>query len=90
MNKKALSKVTFEANNNLDFKLGTGKLRYTKIAAKDDIALITRVSEYDHELRIIKKSDARYPKLIGYATTYIGNKGKKFGFIGNSDLYSML
>lgn len=90
LNKKTISKVTFEADNNLDFRLGTGELRYTKLADKDDIALITRISEYDYELRIIKKSDARYANFLRYATTYIGNQGKKFGFIANSDLFSLL
>lgn len=54
------SRVTFEADNNLDFRLGTGALRNTKIASKDDLALITRKSEFDYELRIIKQTDVRY------------------------------
>ena len=90
LKKTVSSKVTFEADNNADFRLGTGELRYTKIADEGDIALITRISEYDYELRIIKKSDVRYPTLIRYATTYIVHQGKKFGFIGNSDLFSLL
>ena len=30
-------RVTFEAENNLDFRLGTGKLRYTNVAEADDL-----------------------------------------------------
>lgn len=41
------ARVTFEADNNLDFRLGTGAFRYTKKAKENDLALITRLSEYD-------------------------------------------
>lgn len=84
------SRVTFEADNNLDFRLGTGPLRYTRIAARNDLALITRTAEYDYELRIIQASQPLYPKLLSYATSYIGNYGKRYGFISNDELYAML
>lgn len=42
------ARVTFEADNNLDFRLGTGAFRYTKKAKENDLALITRLSEYDY------------------------------------------
>lgn len=84
------SRVTFEADNNLDFRLGTGALRNTKVAEKDDLAVITRNSEYDYELRIIKKSDVNYPTLLHYAVNFIGNYGKRFGYISNSDLKTIL
>lgn len=84
------TRVTFEADNNLDFRLGTGALRNTKVAEKDDLALISRISEYDYELRVLKKDDTRYPALLRYAVSYIGNYGKRFGFISNSDLQSIL
>lgn len=78
-------RVTFEAENNLDFRLGTGKLRYTKIASPGDLAAITRISEYEFELRIIKAESDTYSSLIPYAVTFIGHQGKKYGYISNAD-----
>lgn len=83
-------KVTFEADNNLDFRLGTSALRYTKMAAENDLALVTRISEYDYELRIIGANSKHYTELLKYATTYIGNFGKRFGYIGNDELKVVL
>ena len=84
------SRVTFEADNNLDFRLGTGALKYTKKAAENDLALITRIAEYDYELRIIKQGRPEYSVLLSYATSYIGNYGKRFGYIGNSELFKII
>src|SRR5258708_10342023 len=78
-------RVTFEAENNLDFRLGTVKLRYTKLAKKGDLAAITRVSEFGYELRIIKLESDLYRRLIPYAINFIGHRGKKYGYISNSD-----
>jgi hypothetical protein len=77
------AKVTFEADNNLDFRLGTGALRYTKVANESDLALISRVSEYDYELRIVKDTTKHHALFLKYATTFIGNNGKRFGYISN-------
>jgi len=84
------SRVTFEADNNLDFRLGTGELKYTRVADVEDLALITRLSEYDYELRIVKKSSPNYNKLKLYATSFIGNRGKQYGYISNTELLEML
>lgn len=85
------SRVTFEADNNLDFRLETAALRYTKLADENDIAALTRTGEYDYELRIITKNNPAYGALIGYATSYIGQKGKRFGYISNSEFeYQLL
>lgn len=78
-------RVTFEAENNLDFRLGTGKLRYTKIAQAGDLAAITRTSEYDYELRIIKQASDLYTRLIPNAINFIGHRGKKYGYISNAE-----
>ena len=78
-------RVTFEAENNLDFRLGTGKLRYSKIAEEGDLAAVKRKSEYDYELRIIKKETDLYSHLIQYAINFIGHRGKKFGYISNGE-----
>ena len=83
-------RVTFEADNNLDFRLGTSALRYTKIADKDDLAIITRTAEYDYELRIIKKDSGPYSQLRLYAISFIGNYGKKFGYLSNEKCYEIL
>ncbi|HAT3893002.1 TPA: restriction endonuclease, partial [Legionella pneumophila] len=68
-------RVTFEAENNLDFRLGTGKLRYTGLAAAGDIATISRVGEMDYELRIYRKNTPQYPLLNNYAINFIGHQG---------------
>lgn len=78
-------RVTFEAENNLDFRLGTGKLRYTKIAEEGDLAAITRTGEYDYELRIIKKGTDDFTNLEPHAINFIGHQGKKFGYLSNSE-----
>lgn len=72
-------RVTFEADNNLDFRLGTAAFRGTKAADERDLAIITRCSEYDYEIRIIRKNSAHYSELLSYATQYIGGQGKRFG-----------
>lgn len=41
----ARCRVTFEAENNLDFRLGTGPLRYSGLAGEGDLAAISRVGE---------------------------------------------
>jgi len=78
-------RVTFESENNLDFRLGTGKLRYTKIAKAGDLATITRISEYDYELRIIGQETDLFKHLTPYALNFIGNRGKRFGYISNTE-----
>lgn len=84
------ARVTFEADNNLDFRLGTGAYRRTKAADKKDLAIITRRTEYDYEIRIIRKNDSNYASLLAYATQYIGNYGKRFGYIDNTALFNIL
>jgi hypothetical protein len=84
------AKVTFEAENNLDFRLGTGAYKRTKLAEEKDLAIITRCCEYDYEIRIIKKSDHAYSTLLSYATQHVGNKGKRVGYIDNATLFSMI
>lgn len=76
-------RVTFEAENNLDFRLGTGRLRYTGIAAPGDLACISRIGEDVYELRIIGQDSSNYDDLRRYATSYIGHQGKQYGYIDN-------
>jgi len=83
-------RVTFEAENNLDFRLGTGKLRGTEIAKEGDLALISRTAETTYEMRIASEGSALYNALTAYATTFIGHQGKRYGYIGNSDFERLL
>lgn len=83
-------RVTFEAENNLDFRLGTGKLRYTKIANPGDLAAISRLSDYNYELRIIKLESDIYPRLFPYAINFIGHQGKKYGYISNAEFEAII
>lgn len=76
-------RVTFEAENNLDFRLGTGMLRNKRLAKKDDLACISRISESEYELRIIQKGSKHYDSLLAYAINFIGHQGKQYGFIEN-------
>jgi len=83
-------RVTFEAENNLDFRLGTGPLRYTKLAKKDDLAAITRVGEDRYELRLFRAGDPLFAKVKPYAVTFVGHQGKQYGFLPNSDFYALI
>lgn len=82
--------VTFEAENNLDFRLGTGPLRYTKLAREGDLAAITRVSEDRYQLRLFSQGSPLYGDLIQYAVTLIGHQGKRYGYLGNQEFERIL
>jgi len=90
MGKTEQVRVTFEAENNLDFRLGTGPLRHTKLAKQYDLAALTRVSEDEYELRIIKKGKALYGPLAAYAVTFVGHQGKRYGFLPNAEFYEII
>ncbi len=78
-------RVTFEAENNLDFRLGTGLLRSTKLAAKGDIACISRIEEDFYELRIYPKGSPIFQQLQAHAISFIGHQGKRYGYIDNPE-----
>jgi hypothetical protein len=84
------SRVTFEAENNFDFRLGTGLLRSTHLADRNDLACISRVGEDEYELRLVKKGSEHYDKLQGYAVSFIGHQGKQYGFIDNQEIEELL
>ncbi|MFC1917839.1 restriction endonuclease [Chloroflexota bacterium] len=77
------SRVTFEIANNVDFRLGTGPLRYTGLAKEGDIATISRISENNYEIRIFRQNTPEYNSLLPYATTFIGHKEKRIGYLEN-------
>jgi len=83
-------RVTFEAENNVDFRLGTTRLRNTKIAKQGDLASLTRVGEKDYEMRIFRQGTAEYNEFIQYAVTFIGHQGKRYGYIDNASFYAKL
>lgn len=78
-------RVTFEAENNLDFRLGTGKLKGTNLATTGDMAAISRIGEAEYELRIYHRGTDTYDRLREYAINHIGNRGKVYGYIENSE-----
>lgn len=82
-------RVTFEAENNLDFRLGTGPLRYTKVASEGDLAAITRTGHATYQLRIFRQNSPAFAVLAPYATTFIGHQGKRYGTISNDDFASL-
>ncbi|ENI1058935.1 hypothetical protein ABXK20_004213 [Serratia marcescens] len=83
-------RVTYEADNNMDVRLGTGRLRYSKIAQPGDLACITRTGVKEYQLRIIQQGSASYDLLKAKATTSIGHKGKKFGFLDNETFFQII
>jgi hypothetical protein len=78
-------RVTFEAENNLDFRLGTNRLKSTQIAEQGDLAAISRTGEDVYELRIFRKNTPLFEHLSPYAINFIGHKGKQYGYIDNED-----
>lgn len=78
-------RVTFEAENNLDFRLGTGPLRHTGLARSGDIAAISRVGESRYELRLFRQGAAVFRRLAPHAVNFIGHQGKQYGFMSNQE-----
>jgi len=78
-------RVTFEAENNLDFRLGTGPLRHTELAGAGDLAAISRVGETSYELRIYRQGTAEYAALMPSAIHLIGHQGKRYGYMPNAE-----
>ena len=77
-------RVTFESGNNVDFRLGTGALRYSKIAQPGDLAAISRRANAIYDLKIIKRNSEQFNKLKKYLIHYIGHRGKQYGYLANS------
>ena len=80
------SRVTFEAGNNVYFRLGTGKFRYTRLANQGDMAILSRLSEHTCTIKIIRQNTVEYKKLKPYATSFIGHQGKMIGYLTNERL----
>jgi len=78
-------RITFEAENNLDFRLGTGPLRYSKLVGAGDLAAISRIGETRYELRLYKQGSAEYEALMPTAIHLIGHQGKQYGYMPNAE-----
>lgn len=83
-------RVTFEADNNLDFRLGTGPLRGTKLASEGDIVAISRRGENQYEMRLYKNGSTLHATLNRYAVSFIGNQGKKYGYLSNNEFDGLI
>ena len=83
LGRKEEVRVTFEAENNLDFRLGTGPLRSTGLAQSGDVAAISRIDETSYELRIFPQDTATGIQLASHAVNFIGHRGKRYGFLSN-------
>jgi hypothetical protein len=83
-------RVTFEAENNLDFRLGTGPLRSTKYAREGDLAAITRIGHAAYQLRIFRARSAPFKILSPYAATFVGHQGKRYGTIANDEFATLI
>lgn len=90
LGRKKEVRVTFEAENNLDFRLGTGPLRYTGLAKRRDIAAISRVAESRYELRLYRQGTTTYRSLLAYAVNFVGHQGKQYGFLSNQEFRKVL
>ena len=78
-------RVTFEAENNLDFRLGTGPLRGTGLAAPGDWAALSRTEESRYELRLYRHDNPVATALEEHAIHLIGHQGKRYGFLPNDE-----
>ncbi|EGP4766635.1 restriction endonuclease [Enterococcus faecium] len=82
-------RITFEAENNLDFRLGVGPLRNTNIAKPGDLFALERISETEYNLRIFSQKSKEWTKLEPYCINFIGHKGKKYGMISNEEFENL-
>ena len=83
-------RVTFEAENNLDFRLGTGPLRNTGVAQSGDMAALTRINESEYQLRIIRATSLEFAAIEPYAVTFIGHRRKRYGYIPNDEFAAIM
>ena len=84
------SRVTYEAGNNVDFRLGTGPLRNTRTAKEGDIAALTRRANAEYELKIYRQGTEEFRKLEPYMINYIGHRGKKYGYLPNEEFDQLM
>lgn len=83
-------RVTFEAENNLDFRLGTGPLRGTKVAKQGDIAVLSRRDERRYDLKIVPSGTPAFSALSAHALIRVGAQDKRYGYASNSEVDRIL
>lgn len=83
-------RVTFEAENNLDFRLGTGPLRHLKCASEGDLAAITRTGHDTYQLRLFRKGTLAFDALSPSAVNFIGHQGKRYGTMANDEFTALV
>lgn len=83
-------RVTFEAENNLDFRLGTGPLRHTRLVGEGDLAAISRIGETRYEMRLYQRGSQGFALLEPYAIHFVGARGKQYGYLPNSEFSDLL
>lgn len=84
------ARVTFEAENNLDFRLGTGKFRNSKLADIGDIACIFRKSFESYSIKIVRSGSPEHALIDKFALNFTGHQGKRYGFIPGNALKKIL
>jgi hypothetical protein len=47
------------------------------------MAALSRIGEAEYELRLYRRDSREYGILSPYAVTFIGNRGKRFGYVQN-------
>jgi len=83
-------RVTFEAENNLDFRLGTGPLRGTRVAKQGDMAVLSRRDERRYELSIVPSGTSAFFALSPHALIRVGAQDKRYGYAPNADVDRIL
>lgn len=83
-------RVTFEAENNLDFRLGTGPLRGTRVAKQGDIAVLSRRDERRYELKIVAGGTPAFFALSAHALIRVGAQDKRYGYASNVEVDKIL
>lgn len=82
--------VTFEAYNNLDFRLLTTPLKGTGVAGEGDIAVLAREDDASYKLRTLRQGTQEYNRVLPYLINEIGNRGKRFGWVPRSEVAGVL
>ncbi|HBL31118.1 MAG TPA: restriction endonuclease [Acidobacteria bacterium] len=84
------ARVTFEAENNLDFRLGTARLRSTQKAKPGDIAALSRIGDREYELRIVQEGTPHHRLLSPHMVNLVGHRGKRYGLIDNAVFFEII
>lgn len=73
--------VTFEAYNNLDFRLLTSPLKGTGLADAGDMMILRRRKEREYVLKVLGDGTPEHATLLPYLIHPIGIKDKRYGWV---------